>query len=136
MRNRTIALALLGTLVFTGGVWFARLDKETKGLLAALPIDRRVLSWRQDQRDAAFRAMDRLTLLASASQIAPSPTPLTLPSGDSLEIPEIDEYLAKDHRRRAGARHRLGAGTAVARRGGDARHAGADVARHRRRRLS
>ena len=94
MRKRTIALAGLGALVLAGGIWFARLDKETRGLLAALPTDRDVLSWRVNQRDAAFRAMDRLSVLAKASQISPSPTPLLLPAGEPLVIPGIDAYMA------------------------------------------
>ncbi len=94
MRKRTLALASLGTLALAGGLWFASLDKETRGLLAALPTDRDVLSWRQDQRDAAFRAMDRITLLAKHAKITPSPTPLALPVGTPLEIPGIDAYMA------------------------------------------
>ena len=59
MRTRNIVLALLAALVVAGGAWYASLDKETRGLLAALPTDRDVLSWKQDQREAAFRAIDR-----------------------------------------------------------------------------
>ena len=55
MRTRTILLAALGALLLGGGVWYSGLDKETRGLLAALPTDRDVLSWGQGQREAAFR---------------------------------------------------------------------------------
>lgn len=94
MRIRTLALASLGTVALAGGLWFASLDKETRGLLAALPTDRDVLSWNQRQRDAAFRALDRLPVLAKAVRVTPSPTPLPLPVGRPLEIPGIDEYMA------------------------------------------
>jgi CubicO group peptidase (beta-lactamase class C family) len=94
MRIRTIALAALVALVVGGGLWFSSLDKETRGLLATLPTNGDVLSWRLNQRDAAFRAMDRLPLLARASRISPSPEPLPLPAGTPLEIPGVDEYLA------------------------------------------
>lgn len=93
MRKRTIilgALALAG-----GGVWYGSLDRETRGLLAAMPTDRDVLMWNQDQRDAAFRAMDRLPVLAEARTMEPAAKPLPLPAGKPLEIPGIDEYLAK-----------------------------------------
>jgi CubicO group peptidase (beta-lactamase class C family) len=93
MRPRTILLAALGALLLGGGVWYSGLDKETRGLLAALPTDRDVLSWGQGQREAAFRAMDRLPLLAKASTVTPSPTPLPLPAGKPLEIPGIDDYM-------------------------------------------
>lgn len=94
MRIRTLALAAVGALVLGGGLWFATLDKETRGVLAALPTDRDVLSWKQSQRDAAFRALDRLPVLARAARITPSPTPLALPVGTPLVIPGIDEYMA------------------------------------------
>jgi CubicO group peptidase (beta-lactamase class C family) len=94
MRTRTIALAALGALVVGGGLWVSSLDRETRGLLATLPTNGDVLSWRLNQRDAAFRAMDRLPLLARASRISPSAEPLPLPAGTPLEIPGVDEYLA------------------------------------------
>lgn len=93
-RLRTLALASLGALVAGGILLFASLDRETRGLLAALPTDRDVLSWKQSQRDAAFRAMDRLPILARAARVSPSPTPLPLPEGAPLEIPGIDAYMA------------------------------------------
>jgi CubicO group peptidase (beta-lactamase class C family) len=77
-----------------GGLWFSSLDRETRGLLATFPTNGDVLSWRLNQRDAAFRAMDRLPLLARSSQISASPEPLPLPTGTPLEIPGVDEYLA------------------------------------------
>ncbi len=94
MRKRTIGLSVLGALLLAGGGWYASLDQETRGLLAAMPTDRDVLSWKQDQRDAAFRAMDRLPVLAKANQIAPSPQPLALPEGRPLAIPGIEAYMA------------------------------------------
>ena len=97
MRLRTITFAVVGALVLAGGIWFASLDKETRGLLAALPTDTDILSWSQSRRDAAFRAMDRLPLFAEANDIAPSATPLALPDGKPLVIPGVDEYLASQH---------------------------------------
>lgn len=95
MRKRTIILGVLALTLAGGGTWYASLDRETRGLLAAMPTDRDVLMWNQDQRDAAFRAMDRLPVLAKASTMAPSATPLPLPAGKPLTIPGVDAYLAK-----------------------------------------
>ncbi|MCZ8172906.1 MAG: serine hydrolase domain-containing protein [Novosphingobium sp.] len=95
MRKRHYILGALALAAVAGGGWYATLDKETRGLLAAMPTDRDVLAWQQDQRDAAFRAMDRLPVLAKASTMAPSATPLPLPAGQPLEIPGVDAYLAK-----------------------------------------
>ena len=94
MRKRTIALGLAAALLLAGGGWYASLDPETRGLIAAMPTDPDVLSWSQDQRDAAFRALDRLPVLAKAHEIASSPTPLALPQGKPLTIPGIEQYMA------------------------------------------
>lgn len=95
MRKRSIVLAAGAAVLLAGGGWYASLDKETRGLIAALPTDRDVLMWSVDQRDAAFRAMDRLPVLAKASTISPAADPLPLPQGKPLNIPGIDAYLAK-----------------------------------------
>ena len=52
-----------------------------------------MLSWGQSQREAAFRAMDRLPVLARWSTVTPSPTPLPLPVGKPLTIPGVDDYM-------------------------------------------
>jgi CubicO group peptidase (beta-lactamase class C family) len=97
MRLRTLLLTLFGLLVLGGALWFSSLDKETRGLLSALPTNADVLSWQQDQRHAAFRAMDRLPLLAKASVITPSPEPLGLPLGEPLDIPGVEDYMTDQH---------------------------------------
>jgi CubicO group peptidase (beta-lactamase class C family) len=94
MRKRTIVLGIAAALLALGGGWYASLDKETRGLIAAMPTDRDVLSWKLEQRDAAFRAMDRLPVLAKVNQAEPSANPLPLPQGAPLEIPDIDQYMA------------------------------------------
>ncbi len=97
MRKRNIAIGLFGAVVVAGGLGFASLDKETRGLLLHLPTNADALSWSQPQRDAAFRAMDRLTFLAKSSDIEPSSAPLALPPGKPLEIPGLDDYMAGQH---------------------------------------
>ncbi|MDE2435427.1 MAG: serine hydrolase [Sphingomonadales bacterium] len=92
MRKRTVVFTALAALLLGGAGWYASLDKETRGLLAELPTNTDVLSWSQDQRDAAFRALDRLPVLAKMHEIAPSPTPLPLPAGKPLTIPGFDAY--------------------------------------------
>lgn len=97
MKKRTIVAAILSALLIGGGGWFASLDKETRGLLLHLPTNADVLSWSQDKRNAAFRAMDRLTFLAKSRQIQPSPTPTPLPPGQPLEIPGLDESFRRQN---------------------------------------
>lgn len=95
MKIRKIVLSLLAAVVLVGGaVWFS-LDKETRGLLAALPTNRDLLFWSQRQRDAAFRALDRLAVLAKARAVPASGTPLPLPPGPPLKLGvDVDAYMA------------------------------------------
>lgn len=94
MRKVTIALGALALIAAGAGGWYASQDRETRDLIAHMPTDRDVLMWQQDQRDAAFRAMDRLPALAKANEIAPSDKPFPLPQGKPLDIPDIDKYMA------------------------------------------
>ena len=74
--------------------WFS-LDKETRGLLKTVPTNRDLLFWTQPQRDAAFRALDRISLLAKWHVIPASASPLALPPGPPLQLPiDIETYMA------------------------------------------
>jgi CubicO group peptidase (beta-lactamase class C family) len=96
MKVKRIALGLLAVLVVAGVAGWFSLDKETRGLLAAFPTNRDVLFWSQSQRDAAFRALDRLPILAKAHVVAAGGTPLPLPPGAPLKTlaVDIDAYMA------------------------------------------
>ena len=95
MKIKKLALALLATLAVAGGLGWFSLDKETRGLLAALPTNRDLLFWSQPQRDAAFRALDRLPILAKARAIPAGGTPVPLPPGTPLPLAlDIDTYMA------------------------------------------
>ena len=95
MKAKKIALGLLAALVVAGcGGWFS-LDKETRGLLATLPTNRDVLFWNQAQRDAAFRALDRLPVLAKSRVVPAGGTPMPLPPGLPLKLAtDVDAYMA------------------------------------------
>jgi CubicO group peptidase (beta-lactamase class C family) len=58
-----------------------------------MPTNSDVFSWSIPQRDAAFRAMDRLPRTKSG-EVAASSKPLPLPEGEPLDIPGVDAYLA------------------------------------------
>ena len=64
MKLKKLLLGLLAATVLAGTAGWFSLDKETRGLLATLPTNRDLLFWSEPQRDAAFRAMDRLPVLA------------------------------------------------------------------------
>ena len=91
-----IVLGVVGALVVAGAVGWSSLDKETRGLLATLPTNKDVLFWNQAQRDAAFRALDRLPVLAKSHVVAAGGTPMPLPPGPPLKIAgvDVDAYMA------------------------------------------
>jgi CubicO group peptidase (beta-lactamase class C family) len=95
MKAKKIALGLLAALVVAGCAGWLSLDKETRGFLAALPTNRDVLFWSQSQRDAAFRALDRLPFLAKARVVRAGATATPLPPGPALALAlDVDAYMA------------------------------------------
>ncbi|MBE7942735.1 MULTISPECIES: serine hydrolase domain-containing protein [Ramlibacter] len=92
---RRILLGLLAVLAVAAAAGWFSLDKETRGVLAALPTNRDVLFWSTRQRDAAFRAMDRLSFLAKSRVVAAGPVARPLPPGPPLKLAvDVDAYMA------------------------------------------
>ena len=98
MKIKTVAFGLLAALVVGATAGWISLDKETRALLATLPTNRDVLFWNQAQRDAAFRALDRLPVLAKSHAVPAGGTPMPLPSGAPLKLSiDVDAYMAGQH---------------------------------------
>jgi len=96
MKLGKIVLGGLAVLAIAGTAGWFSLDKETRGLLATLPTDSDVLFWNQAQRDAGFRALDRLPVLAKARVVAAGTTPSALPPGPPLALPlDVDAFMAQ-----------------------------------------
>ena len=95
MKLKKIALGALAALVLAGTAGWFSLDKETRALLKTAPTNRDLLFWSVPQRDAAFRALDRISLLAEWHVIPASSTPKPLPQGEPLKLPiDLDAYMA------------------------------------------
>jgi CubicO group peptidase (beta-lactamase class C family) len=95
MKKTKIALGLLAVLLLAAGIGWSRLDKETRGLLATFPTNRDLLFWSEPQRDAAFRALDRLPVLAKARPIPAGSRPSALPPGPPLPPSlDVDAFMA------------------------------------------
>jgi len=95
LKFKKFALGALVALAVAGTAGWFSLDKETRGLLKTVPTNRDLLFWTQPQRDAAFRALDRISLLAKWHVIPASTAPLALPPGPPLQLPiDIDTYMA------------------------------------------
>ena len=96
MKLGKIVLGALAVIAVAGTAGWFSLDKETRGLLATLPTDRDVLFWSQPQRDAAFRALDRVPVLAKSRVVPAGATPSPLPTGVPLALPlDVDAYMAQ-----------------------------------------
>ena len=82
-------------VVVTTGLGFAYFsaEKDMRNILANLPTDRDVLFWTVPQRDAAFRGLDWMPLLAQANVIASAGTVFPLPPGDPIAISMDVEQL-------------------------------------------
>ena len=95
MKLKKIALASLAAIALAGTAdWFS-LDKETRGLLATVPTNRDLLFWSLPQRDAAFRALDRISLLAKWHVVTASGAPSPLPAGPPLKLSvDVDAFMA------------------------------------------
>ena len=95
MKLKKIALGALAALVVAGTAGWFSLDKETRALLKTAPTNRDLLFWSVPQRDAAFRALDRISLLAKWHVIPASSAPKPLPQGEPLKLPiDLDAYMA------------------------------------------
>jgi CubicO group peptidase (beta-lactamase class C family) len=94
VKLKTLALSLAAIALLVGAAGWFSLDKETRGLLATVPTNRDLLFWNQAQRDAAFRALDRIPLLAKAHVVPAGNAPSPLPPGPPLKLPvDVDAFM-------------------------------------------
>lgn len=95
MKTRKILAGVLGIALLAGVAGWFSLDKETRGLLATVPTNRDLLFWSVPQRDAAFRALDRIPLLAKARVVPAGATRRPLPPGPPLRLPvDLDTFMS------------------------------------------
>lgn len=90
---KKIVVGVLALLVLGGGLFWFSLSKDERNLLAHMPTDRNVLFWSTEQRDAAFRALDALPVLAKARVIEAGDTVYPLPKGEPLGL-DVKDYMA------------------------------------------
>lgn len=93
-------LGILAAIVVAGGFAWLTLNKEQRNLIATLPKNADVLFWTTEQRDAGFRALDQIPILAKSRIIETGDHVYPLPKGTPLEVPGIDAYMK--HQRTAG----------------------------------
>lgn len=88
-------LGIVAVIAVALGVGYFSLDRDQRMLLANLPTDRNVLFWSVEQRDAAFRTMDALPVLAETRVIEAGEATYPLPKGLPIEIDfDLDGYFS------------------------------------------
>ncbi len=87
-------IAILVFPIAVCGIFWASADKDMRRLILHLPTARDVLFWSLPQRDAAFRAMDRVPILVKHRKIHSDDNIYPLPEGAPLDIEmDIDAYM-------------------------------------------
>jgi CubicO group peptidase (beta-lactamase class C family) len=86
-----LGVLITGTLILSVS-WFS-MDKDMRKLMGNLPTDTNVLFWSIPQRDAAFRTLDRLPLLAKANIIEAGDDVLPMPKGMPLKLDGVDAFM-------------------------------------------
>jgi CubicO group peptidase (beta-lactamase class C family) len=90
-----ILLAIVLILLVAVGIGWSLLDRDLRRLALNPPTNADVLFWNQAQRDAAFRALDRLPFLARARPIPNGSSVRPLPPGEPINLPvDVDAYMA------------------------------------------
>lgn len=92
MRRWLISILVLFFAV--SGIFWISVDKDMRRLILNLPTARDVLFWSVQQRDAAFRAMDRIPFLVKSRIIPSGNKTHPLPEGAPLDVGiDIDAYM-------------------------------------------
>lgn len=93
--RRAVLTVVAALAVIAGTAWVA-IGPEWRALVAHLPTNRDVLFWSVPQRDAAFRMLDRLPVLAESAPIEAATSPRALPAGPALAVPQadVDAFMA------------------------------------------
>jgi CubicO group peptidase (beta-lactamase class C family) len=86
-------LGIIAVIAIALGITWFSLDKDTRNLAANMPTSRDVLFWSAPQREAAFRAMDRMPILAKSNIIEAGDKVYPLPKGVPLKLDGVDAYM-------------------------------------------
>ena len=87
-------VGMLVVVVAGLGFIYFNVDKNTRNLVTNLPTNRNVLFWTVPQRDAAFRSLDSIAVLAEATVIKAGSTAFPMPIGKPISLPmSVDAYM-------------------------------------------
>lgn len=88
-------LAVLVVILGSGTYYWQTIDRDVRSLILTFPTNKDLLFWTNEQRDYAFRALDKVPLLAKSRVIASGDNVLALPAGEPLALDvDVDAYMA------------------------------------------
>jgi CubicO group peptidase (beta-lactamase class C family) len=88
----------LVVLAAAGCIFWVTADKDMRALILNIPTNRDVLFWSIPQRDATFRALDRIPFISKSRIISADKNVYPLPKGAPLDVGiDVDAYM-KDQR--------------------------------------
>jgi CubicO group peptidase (beta-lactamase class C family) len=90
---RKWVIGIVAVIALALGIGWFSMDSDMRDLAANMPTNRDVLFWSDAERNAAFRAMDRMPLLAKSNVIKAGKTVSPLPNGADLTIDDVDIYM-------------------------------------------
>ena len=91
---KKLILAILLVLAGAAGGFWATADDDMKALVSSMPTDANVLFWNTAQRDAAFRAMDRIPILAKSHIVESGDDVYPMPKGAPITLgTDVDAYM-------------------------------------------
>jgi hypothetical protein len=91
---KKLILAIILVIGGAAGGFWATTDDDMKALVSSLPTDANVLFWNTAQRDAAFRTLDRIPILAKSNIIESGDDVHALPKGTPIKIgTDVDAYM-------------------------------------------
>jgi CubicO group peptidase (beta-lactamase class C family) len=91
---KKLILAILLVMAGAAGGFWATADDDMKALVSSMPTDANVLFWNTAQRDAAFRAMDRIPILAKSHIIESGDDVYPMPKGAPITLgTDVNAYM-------------------------------------------
>lgn len=91
-------LSILLVLAIACSAFWVTADQDMRRLALNLPTSTNVLFWTSDQRDAGFRALDRLPILSKSRVIEAGSDVYPLPNGTPLDVGvDVDAFMTSQH---------------------------------------
>lgn len=91
-------LSILLVLAIACSAFWVTADQDMRRLALNLPTSTNVLFWTSDQRDAGFRALDRLPILSKSRVIEAGSDVYPLPNGAPLDVGvDVDAFMTSQH---------------------------------------